>query len=105
MPPPRCPPADSEPVTLLCDGLTVTAERLRHTALASAMSPAATSSWRRRARLGDLGEAGVAAGASLSIDLAWPGFRSPHRAKAYESANSPARAHHARPIPPRTPLL
>ncbi len=50
MPPPRCPPADSEPVTLLCDGLTVTAERLRHTALASASSPAATSSsWRRRA--------------------------------------------------------
>jgi hypothetical protein len=50
MPPPRCPPADSEPVTLLCDGLTVTAERLRHTALASASSPAAaSSSWRRRA--------------------------------------------------------
>jgi hypothetical protein len=50
MPPPRCPPADSEPVTVLCDGLTVTAERLRHTALASASSPAATSSsWRRRA--------------------------------------------------------
>jgi hypothetical protein len=50
MPPPRCPPADSEPVTVLCDGLTVTAERLRHTAHASASSPAATSSsWRRRA--------------------------------------------------------
>ncbi len=53
-PPPRRPPADGELVPELCDGITVTAERLRHAALASAgqagWSPAATSAaWRRGA--------------------------------------------------------
>jgi hypothetical protein len=40
-----------------------------------------------RSALGDLAEAGVAADAALAIDLAWRGFHSPDRAKAYESAS------------------
>jgi cell wall assembly regulator SMI1 len=51
VPPPRRAPGDQEPVTQLCEGMAVTAERLRHAALASGRwSPAATSaSWRRHA--------------------------------------------------------
>jgi hypothetical protein len=53
-PPPRRPPAPGEPVLDLCDGIAVTAERLRHAAMASAgqagWSPSATSeAWRRGA--------------------------------------------------------
>jgi hypothetical protein len=44
-----------------------------------------------RSALGDLAESGVAAGAALTIELAWLGFRSPDRAKAYERANIPVR--------------
>jgi hypothetical protein len=55
-PPDRRPPADGEPVADLCAGITVTAERLRHAALAPApagqhgWSASATSpAWRRNA--------------------------------------------------------
>jgi Protein NO VEIN, C-terminal len=58
-----------------------------------------------RSALGDLAEAGVAAGAALTIDLAWRGFRSPDRAKAYESANILAREYRTRQIPSDTRLL
>jgi hypothetical protein len=54
IPPPRRPPAGEEPVPDLCDGITITAERLRHAVRAVAAqgrwSPAAISaSWRRDA--------------------------------------------------------
>ncbi len=54
MPPPRRPPAGEEPVPDLCDGITITAERLRYAVRAVAAqgrwSPAAISaSWRRGA--------------------------------------------------------
>ena len=54
IPPPRRPPAGAEPVPDLCDGITITAERLRHAVRAVAAqgrwSPAAISpSWRRDA--------------------------------------------------------
>ena len=51
VPPPRRPPGNQEPVTQLCDGITVTAERLRHAALGSARRSRATTSpsWRRGA--------------------------------------------------------
>jgi hypothetical protein len=54
IPPPRQPPSDAEPVPELCEGITTSAERLRHAALAfarqSRWSPAASStSWRRDA--------------------------------------------------------
>jgi hypothetical protein len=55
--------------------------------------------------LGDMAEAGIAAGASLSIDLAWKGFPHPERARAYESANILARTYTAGHIPPDTQLL
>jgi MrcB-like, N-terminal domain/Protein NO VEIN, C-terminal len=58
-----------------------------------------------RTALGDLAEAGAAAGATLSIDLGWKGFRNPDRAKAYESANILAREYQAGHIPPDTQLL
>jgi MrcB-like, N-terminal domain/Domain of unknown function (DUF3883) len=58
-----------------------------------------------RSALGDMAEAGIAAGASLSIDLAWKGFRSPDRAKAYESANILARTYRAGQIPSDAQLL
>jgi MrcB-like, N-terminal domain/Protein NO VEIN, C-terminal len=58
-----------------------------------------------RSALGDLAELGVAAGAALSIDLAWRGFHSPDRAKAYESANILAREYQTRRIPSDTQLL
>jgi hypothetical protein len=58
-----------------------------------------------RSALGDAAEAGIAAGASLSIDLAWQGFRSPDRARAYESANILARMYQAGQIPSDTRLL
>jgi hypothetical protein len=58
-----------------------------------------------RSALGDLAEAGAAAGASLSIDLAWQGRRSPDRARAYESANILAREYTAGQIPSDTQLL
>jgi hypothetical protein len=58
-----------------------------------------------RRALGDMAEAGVAAGAALSIDLAWRGFRSPDRAKAYESVNILAREYPAEQIPSDTRLL
>lgn len=58
-----------------------------------------------RSALGDMAEADIAAGASLSIDLAWQGFRSPDRAKAYESANILARKYQAGQIPSDTQLL
>jgi hypothetical protein len=58
-----------------------------------------------RSALGNLAEAGIAAGASLSIDLAWKGFRSPDRARAYESANILARGYPAGQIPSDTQLL
>jgi hypothetical protein len=58
-----------------------------------------------RSALGEMAEAGVAVGASLSIDLAWKGFRSPDRAKAYEIANILAREYQAGQIPPDTQLL
>jgi hypothetical protein len=58
-----------------------------------------------RSALGDLAEAGVAAGAALTIDLAWRGFRSPDRAKAYESANILAREYRTGQIPSDTRLL
>lgn len=58
-----------------------------------------------RSALGDLAEASAAAGATLSIDLGWKGFRSPDRAKAYESANILAREYQAGQIPPDTQLL
>jgi len=53
-PPPRQPPGTGEPVTGLCHGITITADRLRHAARAPTQpgrwSPAATSaSWRRAA--------------------------------------------------------
>ena len=53
-PPPRHPPGTDEPVTQLCHGITITAERLRHAARAPTgpgrWPPAATStSWRRAA--------------------------------------------------------
>jgi hypothetical protein len=53
-PPPRVPPSGSEQVSDLCHGVAITAERLRHAALAFARqarwSPAATSaSWRKDA--------------------------------------------------------
>jgi len=53
-PPPRHPPGTGEPVTQLCHGITITAERLRHAARAPTRpgrwSPAATSTaWRRAA--------------------------------------------------------
>jgi hypothetical protein len=55
--------------------------------------------------LGDLAEAGVAAGAALTIDLAWRGFRSPDRARAYESASILAREYQTLQIPPDTQIL
>jgi hypothetical protein len=55
--------------------------------------------------LGDLAEAGVAADAALTIDLAWRGVRSPDRAKAYENANILAREYQTRKIPPDAQLL
>jgi hypothetical protein len=58
-----------------------------------------------RSDLGDLAEAGVAAGAALSIDLAWRGSRSPDRARAYESANILAREYRTRQIPSNSRLL
>ena len=58
-----------------------------------------------RSALGDMAESGIAAGATLSIDLAWQGFRSPDRAKAYESANILARTYRAGEIPSDTRLL
>jgi MrcB-like, N-terminal domain/Domain of unknown function (DUF3883) len=58
-----------------------------------------------RTALGDLAESGVAAGAALTIDLAWRGFRSPDRAKAYESANILAREYQNRQVPPDSRLL
>lgn len=58
-----------------------------------------------RSALGDLAEAGIAADAALSIDLAWRGFRSPDRARAYESANILAREYHSGQIPPDSQLL
>src|SRR6476660_507937 len=58
-----------------------------------------------RSALGDIAEAGSAASASLSIDLAWKGFRSPDRAKAYESANILAREYRAGQIPSDTQLM
>jgi hypothetical protein len=58
-----------------------------------------------RSALGDLAEASVAADAALSIDLAWKGFRSPDRARAYESANILAREYGSGQIPPDTQLL
>ena len=50
-PPPRRPPGDGEPVTQLCEGIAITAERLRHAALAPARRspPAMSASWRRGA--------------------------------------------------------
>ncbi|MBO0877283.1 MAG: hypothetical protein J2P19_28220 [Pseudonocardia sp.] len=53
-PPHRRPPADGEPVPGLCDGIAITAERLRHATIAFARrarwSPAASSStWRKNA--------------------------------------------------------
>jgi hypothetical protein len=58
-----------------------------------------------RSALGVLAEADVAAGAALTIDLAWRGFRSPDRAKAYESANILAREYQTQQIPSDTQLL
>jgi hypothetical protein len=58
-----------------------------------------------RNALGDLAEAAVASSAALSIDLAWRGFRSPDRAKAYESANILAREYRTGQIPSDTQLL
>lgn len=58
-----------------------------------------------RSALGDLAESGIAASASLSIDLAWQGFRSPDRAKAYESASILARQYQAGQIPSDPQLL
>jgi hypothetical protein len=58
-----------------------------------------------RSALGDLAEVGVAAGAALSIELAWRGFRSPDRARAYESANILALEYQTRRIPSDTQLL
>jgi hypothetical protein len=52
IPPPRRPPGDSETVNQLCDGITITAERLRRAARPdpNRWSPAATSdTWRRSA--------------------------------------------------------
>jgi hypothetical protein len=53
-PPSRRPPGDAEPIPVLCEGITVTAERLRHAAASFAdqtrWSPVANSlSWRRDA--------------------------------------------------------
>lgn len=58
-----------------------------------------------RSALGDMTETGIAAGASLKIDLAWRGFRSPDRAKAYESASILAREYLAGQIPSDRRLL
>jgi MrcB-like, N-terminal domain/Domain of unknown function (DUF3883) len=58
-----------------------------------------------RSALGDLVEADIAADAAQSIDLAWKGFSSPERAKAYENTNILAREYQAGQIPPDTQLL
>jgi hypothetical protein len=58
-----------------------------------------------RSALGDLAEAGIAAGAALTIDLAWRGFPSPDRARAYESANILAREYRTNNIPSDAQLL
>jgi hypothetical protein len=58
-----------------------------------------------RSTLGDLIEADGAAGATLSIDLKWRGFRNPDRAKAYEDANILAREYLSGRIPPDGQLL
>jgi hypothetical protein len=58
-----------------------------------------------RSALGEMAETGIAAGASLSIDLRWQGFRSPDRARAYESTSILAREYLAGQIPPDSQLL
>lgn len=64
-----------------------------------------TSAAVARSALGDLAEAGVAADALVTIDLAWRGFSHPERPKAYESANILAIGYRARRIPSDTELL
>ncbi len=49
IPPLRHPPGDGEHIPQLCDGLVVTAERLRHAARASSSWPAISASWRHNA--------------------------------------------------------
>jgi hypothetical protein len=58
-----------------------------------------------RSALSELAEAGAAAGAALTIDLAWRGRRSPDRARAYENANILAREYRSQQIPPDSQLL
>jgi hypothetical protein len=64
-----------------------------------------TSAGVARSALGDLAEAGVAADALVSIDLAWKGFSHPERPKAYEWANILAIKYQAPQIPSDAELL